>query len=297
MATKINIAIQGGPASFHDMAARQLFAAHNAADILPCATFQQLCDALQSGQADFAVMAIENAVAGSIHTNYTLLQQHDFSILEELWLPVDQNLMALPGQRLQDITMVCSHPVALLQCVTFLQQYPHMQLQQMTDTADSARLIKEKQQYGVAAIASHMAAQLYGMEILRENIADQKGNYTRFLLLSRHKPADDEIAEANKATLLLDLPLADITLKAVKDKLHMHDMHISLVEPFPPAPLSVGGAHVAIDVEGAGSQELLDAIDELRPLVRQLQVLGLYRRARNPLQPAPKQHALADVKK
>jgi len=296
MATKINIAIQGGPASFHDMAARQLFAAQSI-DVLPCATFKQLFDSLQLGQADFAVMAIENAVAGSIHANYTLLQQHDFCIIDELWLPIDQNLMALPGQRIQDINAVYSHPVALLQCGAFLQQYPHMQLQQMTDTADSARLIKEKQQYGVAAIASHLAAKLYGMEILQENIADQKGNYTRFLLLSRQRPSADDLTMANKATLLLDLPLADITLKAVKEKLLLHDMHTSLIEYFPPAPSSAGAKHIAIDIEGFDYQELLDVITELQPLVCHLQVLGLYQRAKNPLQPAPKQHDLAYSRK
>lgn len=295
MATKINIAIQGGPASFHDMAARQLFAGQ-AVDTLPCATFRQLCDALQQGKADFAVMAIENAVAGSIRTNFSLLQQYDFSIIEELWLPIDQNLMALPGQRLQDITEVHSHPVALLQCGTFLRRHPHMQLQQMTDTADSARLIKEKQLCGVAAIASHLAAQLYGMEILRENIADQQGNYTRFLLLTRQKPVASEVAEANKASLILDLPLADVALQAVKNKLHTHHMHIALTE-LVPAPFSGTSQHIAIDVEGADGRHIQEAVAALRPLTRSIQVLGLYQRGINPLQPAPRQHVLAAIKK
>lgn len=279
MATPITIAIQGGPASFHDAAARQLFAT-DAVKMLSCSSFEQLCDVLQQGQADFAVMAIENLLAGSIRTNYTLLQQYDFSILEELWLPIDQNLIALPGQRIQDITSVRSHPVALLQCSAFLEQHPHLQAQETTDTADSARDIRGKQQYGVAAIAGRQAAQLYGLEILKEHIADQQANYTRFLLLTKAKHTAGKTASANKASLLLELPLAAGSLEAVMQELHTLHIHTSLIQSVPGS-----SQHVAIDVEGADAEELQLMVKELRPLVQSLRVLGLYRRAANPLHP------------
>ncbi|QCR23055.1 prephenate dehydratase [Pontibacter sp. SGAir0037] len=281
MAKHIKIAIQGGPASFHDTAARQYFS-QDVVDILPCDSFVELCDALQDGTVDYAVMAIVNALAGSILTNYSLLQHHNFSIIGERWLSIDQNLIALPGTKLQDIHTVSSHPVALLQCGNFLKHHAHMLPQESSDTADSVRAIKEKNLAGAAAIASKQAAILYDMEILEPNIADRKDNYTRFLVLSR-EPQKSKAKPADKASLILQVPHVGSSLGAVINKLYLLDMHISQIQSIPAPPLNTNH-NVAIDLEHPDLNKLLVAIEELRPLVLDLQILGLYHTAENPLE-------------
>ncbi|MCC9136135.1 prephenate dehydratase [Pontibacter silvestris] len=281
MAKELKIAIQGGPASFHDTAARQYFA-QDEVEILPCTSFAQLCDTLQQGTADFAVMAIENALAGSILTNYNLLQQHDFSIIGEIWLAIDQNLIALPGQQLHEIETVSSHPVALLQCGDFLKKHNHILPKEASDTAESVRVIREGNQTGAAAIASKQAALLYRMDILQENIADRKDNYTRFLVLSK-EPKQKINNAPDKASLILQLPMLGNALGAVVNSLHTHQLHVSQIQSIPALPGNTN-QNVAIDIESADTHKLQVAVNELRPLVLDLKLLGLYQTALNPVQ-------------
>ncbi|WP_242920572.1 prephenate dehydratase domain-containing protein [Pontibacter liquoris] len=289
MATPLTVAIQGGPASFHDSAAKKYFAGQQI-DVLTCATFRQLCDTLQQGRADRAVMAIENLLAGRLLSNYALLQEYDFAILGELWLPIDQNLMALPGQELTATTKVLSHPVALQQCGGFLKQHAYLQPQETTDTADSAREIREKQLRGVAAIASRQAATLYGLQILQEDIADSSTNYTRFLLLGPAQHPQHEDASATKASLILQLPLTDGALDALGQLLQTLPLTVSLLQPLPPARQQQT-LSVALDLESAGSQELLAAIAAIRPLVHTLKLLGLYPKTQHPVPATPETSA------
>ncbi len=279
MSKEIKIAIQGGPASFHDTAARQYFS-QDVVQILPCDSFGDLCDSLHDGTVDYAVMAIENALAGSILTNYSLLQLHDFGIIGELWLAIDQNLIVLPGTQLEDIHTVASHPVALLQCGDFLKHHAYMQAKESSDTADSVRAIREQNQVGTAAIASRQAAILYNMEILEENIADRKDNFTRFLVLSRENEPMS-LPAADKASLILQVPHNGNAFGAVLNKLHLLDMHIAQIQFIPAPPLNTSH-NIAIDLQHADYNRLLVAIEELRPLVQHLQLLGLYRTAVNP---------------
>ncbi|WP_347156393.1 prephenate dehydratase [Pontibacter chitinilyticus] len=288
MSIPIKIAIQGGPASFHDTAARQLFG--EAVEVLPCATFRQLCDSLQQQKADFAVMAIENLLVGSLLTNYSLLQEYDFQVWEELWLPIQQNLMALPGQQLQDITTVMSHPVALQQCAAFLTQHSELQPQESTDTADSAREIQEKQLYGVAAIASKLAAELYGLEILQANIADRADNSTRFLLLSR-KPRAAVTAETSKVSLILQLPLTNGAFNAAINQLNQLQLHITLLQSLP-MPLAHASHYVAVDLECTDENQTREAIEAIRPFVQNLKVLGRYPSSPHPLLVSQRKAAL-----
>ena len=102
---KIKVAIQGGPASFHEVAAQQYFPEYDV-ESMPCQSFRELCEVLHKSKADQAVMAVENTLAGSILPNYNLLHQYNLFVTGELWLPIEQNLMALPGQQLQDLRKV-----------------------------------------------------------------------------------------------------------------------------------------------------------------------------------------------
>ncbi|HLP73637.1 MAG TPA: prephenate dehydratase domain-containing protein [Bacteroidales bacterium] len=178
----MKIAIQGEKGSFHEAAARQYFS-YDEIDIVPCRSFDFTIQSVKEGAADFAVMAIENARSGSMLYNYTLIRESGLKILGEQNLRIKQNLMALKGQRMEDIREIRSHPIALAQCMTFLNEHPDITLIETEDTAASARIINEKQLSGVAAIAPLHAAEIYNLEVLAEGIETYKQNYTRFLVV------------------------------------------------------------------------------------------------------------------
>lgn len=182
----MKIAIQGESGCFHEVAARQYFD-YDEIEIVPCTTFDLELNILKEGEADFAVMAIENARSGSILYNYTLLRESGMKILGEHNLRIKQNLMALPHQKITDIREIRSHPIALAQCMTFLNQFPDITLIESDDTAGSAKRISETKLKGVAAIAPSHAADIYQLEILAPGIETYKQNYTRFLVVGNEE--------------------------------------------------------------------------------------------------------------
>jgi len=178
----MKITIQGERGSFHEVAARQYFS-YDEIEIVPCSTFDQTLSRMKEGEAEFAVMAIENARSGSILQNYTLIRESGMKILGEHNLRIVQNLMALPGQKIEEIKEIRTHPIAIAQCMNFLNQYHNITLIESDDTAGSAKQISEEKLKGVAAIASANTAELYGLEILAAGIETYKQNYTRFLII------------------------------------------------------------------------------------------------------------------
>ena len=178
----MKITIQGEPGSFHEVAARQYFN-YDEIEIVPCSTFDLTLNRMKNGEAEFAVMAIENARSGSILQNYTLIRESGMKILGEHNLRIVQNLMALPGQTIDDIKEIRTHPIAIAQCMDFLNQHPGITLIESEDTAGSARFISENNLKGVGAIASSHTAELYGHIILAAGIETYKQNYTRFVII------------------------------------------------------------------------------------------------------------------
>jgi len=176
---KLRVGIQGVAASFHDVAARKYFG-HQTLEVIECSSFKTLCAKLAEEAADFCMMAIENTIAGSILTNYSLLERYEFKILGEVYLPISFNLMALPGQTIQDLKFIQSHPMALFQCEDFLFKHPGIKVLESADTAETAKDISEKKLKGYGAIASQLAAETYGLENLEREIETNKLNYTRF---------------------------------------------------------------------------------------------------------------------
>jgi prephenate dehydratase len=178
----MKITIQGEPGSFHEVAARQYFN-YDEIEIVPCSTFDLTLSRMVNGEAEYAVMAIENARSGSILQNYTLIRESGMKILGEHNLRIVQNLIALPGQTIDDIKEIRTHPIAIAQCMDFLNQHPGVTLIESEDTAGSARFISENNLEGVGAIASSHAAELYGLIILAAGIETYKQNYTRFVIV------------------------------------------------------------------------------------------------------------------
>ena len=169
MLNEMRIAIQGEKGSFHEVAAGIYFSGETI-EIVPCSTFDLTLLAVKDKNADLAIMAIENARSGSILYNYTLIRESGMKILGEINLRIRQNLMALPGQQLSDIHEIRSHPIALSQCMTYLNHLRGVTLIESDDTAGSAKQIRENNLSGVAAIGPAKAAEIYGLENLAHGI-------------------------------------------------------------------------------------------------------------------------------
>ena len=179
------IAIQGIRGAFHEIAARRYFGNDTNLEIVEATTFDDLVEMTLAGKnVDAALMAIENTIAGSLMHNYNLLNTNDLYIKGEVYLRIIQNLIVAPSVKIEDLTEVYSHPVALAQCVKFFKNYPHIKLIEATDTALSVKMIKEKRMLHAGAVASSLAAEMYEMELLVASIEDYKKNYTRFLVIS-----------------------------------------------------------------------------------------------------------------
>jgi len=225
----MKIAIQGEIGCFHEVAARQYFN-YDTLEIVPCSTFDLTLNTLLAGDADFAVMAIENARSGSILYNYTLIRESGMKILGEHNLRVRQNLMALHGQVITDIREIRSHPIALAQCMTFLNQFPGMTLIESDDTAGSAKLISENNLEGIGAIAASTAAEIYGLKILASGIETYKQNYTRFLIIGGEEKGNKR---GNKVSICFSTGHKPGSLAKVLVKLAELDINLSKIQSVP----------------------------------------------------------------
>lgn len=199
--TKPRVAIQGIKASFHEEAAYKYFGKN--IETLECNSFKQTCEELESGKADFVVMAIENSIAGSLLPNYTLIREYNFAVIGEVYLPIQLHLMALPGVKFEDIKTATSHPIALRQCLDFFDQYPHIKIVESSDTAACAKKIQDEQLTDTVAIANSLAAETYGLNIIERRIESNKKNYTRFLILKKEKKEENKTI--NKASIVFQV--------------------------------------------------------------------------------------------
>lgn len=225
----MKVAVQGETGCFHEVAARQYYAG-NSIEIVPCTTFDSTIGSVKTGEADVAMMAIENARSGSILYNYSLIRESGFKVLGEINLRIKQNLMALPGQTLADIKQIRSHPIALAQCMTFLNLHPGITLVETDDTAGSARLISENRLKKIAAIASSDAARIYGLDILAEGIETYKKNYTRFLVVG---PEEKGIRNGNKISICFATGHKPGSLAAVLVILAEMNINLSKIQSVP----------------------------------------------------------------
>lgn len=178
----MKVAFQGEPGAYSEKASRELLGPR--ISTIPYKSFEDTFKAVASREVDYAVVPIENSLGGSIHTNFDLLLRYNLHIIAEHEFRVEHYLLAYPGVKKENIQKVMSHPQALAQCENYLRNWGVRQ-EQTYDTAGSAKMIKDQTLLDCAAIASDLAGETYGLEILDENIEDHENNFTRFLLLSR----------------------------------------------------------------------------------------------------------------
>lgn len=268
------IAIQGGYGAFHEIAALQYFGEEDI-EIVPRNTFKDLFKALKQKQVDFGITAIENSLAGSILPNYNLLLDSKMKIIGEIYLRIKQNLVALPGQKISDIKEVYSHPMAILQCQTYFDDYPNIKLIDSIDTALSAKEVADKQQYGIAAIASEQAAKKYGLEIIAESIETNKVNYTRFLILHDRNGDLFQDRNVNKASLSFDLADQIGSLSKILSIFSFHEINLTKIQSMP----IIGKDweyQFFIDVEITDYDRYQHALAAIGPFTSDLHILGEY---------------------
>lgn len=269
------IAIQGFEGSFHQAAAWQYWGKDT--QVLPCATFRQVVAAAEDkAQCDGAVMAIENSIAGSILPNYDLLQKSNLSVIGEVHLAIKQQLLVNPGVKLEDIHEVHSHPMAILQCLDFLDQYPHWKIIEATDTALSAQYIQRGNSKNIAAIASTLAAEMFGLDVLASDIHTQEHNYTRFLILEPRKDAPT-IRGADKASVYFQVGNEKGSLADVLQLVATAGINLSKLQSFPiPGSNWLYGFHA--DMEFDTILQLEKIITDLQNITELLNVYGVYKR-------------------
>lgn len=183
MKTIERVAFQGERGAFSQEAARNLLG--DRIEVVPLQRFEDLFVQLRDKHVSAAVVPIENSLAGSVHENYDHLLHFDFDICAETSVRINHNLIAAPGVRLSEVRRVFSHPVALNQCLDFFARNPQFEKVPYYDTAGSVKMLMEEQPTGAAAIASAVAAEIYGAKVLRRSVEDDRGNFTRFFLLRR----------------------------------------------------------------------------------------------------------------
>ena len=270
---RLRVAIQGIATSFHEVAALAHF--EGPIDTIECLTFHALCETLKNDSADYAVMAIENSIAGSILPNYFLLQEYHFSIVGELYLPIHMHLLALPGVKMKDIKSIESHPMAIRQCSEFLHRLEGVEIKESDDTALSAKKIKEKKLKDTAAIANEQAAKKFGLNIIERRIETHKKNFTRFLILTKKVSHG---VDSNKASLSFEVANEAGSLANVLTSFKENNINLTKIQSIPiigkPREYSI---HV--DVEWKRRKNYDVALHQVLRQTRNLNVLGEYKKS------------------
>jgi prephenate dehydratase len=271
---KLRIAIQGIATSFHEVAALAYF--HEPIETVECLSFHQLCECLKNGYSDYAVMAIENSIAGSILPNYFLLQSYHFSIIGEIYLPIHMHLMVFPGVKLTDLKTIESHPMAIRQCSEYLHALNGVEIRESDDTALSAKRVREFKLKDTAAIANEYAAEKYKLEILEKRIETHKKNFTRFLILTKRS---DGKMESNKASLSFEVANEVGSLADALMTFKNNSINLTKIQSIPiigkPSEYSIH-----IDVEWKRRKNYDDAMRQVLRQVKNLNVLGEYKKAK-----------------
>ena len=272
------VAIQGIKGCFHEQAAYLFYEKEGLPkpQVVECSSFDELYKRMDDGSADAAIMAIENTVSGGLLPNFELLRKYDRKIKGEVFLRIKQNLMALPGQKVEDLHEVRSHYMAINQTRPYFGDKPQIRLVEYADTARSAADIAKEGAMGVGAIASELAAEIYGLEIIAESIETYKQNFTRFLILDDSFQVDKE--RINKASMCFTLPHKPGSLTHVLTILSFYDMNLTRIQSLP-IPGQEWQYFFYVDIKFGNYERYLQALSAVKPLMTDLNILGEYEAA------------------
>ena len=275
------IAIQGERGSFHDAASHCYFEGEEI-ELICCNTFEEVFEEMKKDSNTIAMVAIENTIAGSLLHNYELLRDSGMQIVGEHKLRTSHSIMCLPDEDWSDIKEVNSHPVALMQCRDFLKKPAGLKVVETADPAGAARDIRKKGLKGHAAICSKSAAPLYGMKVLEEGIETNKHNFTRFLVLADPWMAEELSvpSQSNKASIVFSLPHNEGSLSQVLSIFSFYNINLTKIQSLP----IIGREWeymFYIDVMYNDYTRYRQSIDAVRPLTKQLKILGEYKEGKS----------------
>jgi prephenate dehydratase len=233
MKKPVRVAFQGEPGAFSQQAIRQLLG--DAVRTEPCQRFDEVFATLRDRGADAAVVPIENTLHGSVHENYDHLLHYDFPIVGETNVRIVHNLIVPAGVSFSSIRRVYSHPVALNQCLDFFASHSQIEKVPFYDTAGSVKMLMEERPEAAGAIASALAAEIYGAKILRRGIEDDRHNYTRFFLLARpgSRIRPDHAAKEFKTSIVFTTRNIPGSLFRALSAFALRDLNLTKIESRP----------------------------------------------------------------
>lgn len=269
------VAIQGYSGCFHEEAARKFYV-DAPIETVECDTFSELFSELAEGRADAAIMAIENTLSGGLIPNFDLLRKNNRAVKGEVFLRIEQNLMALPGQTLEDLREVRTHFMAINQTREFFKTCPWIRLVESEDTAKSAAQIASDRLAGVGAVASRLAARQYGLDILASGIETYKQNYTRFLIIDDGLTVPE--GEIDKASICFTLPHTPGSLAQILTILSFYGMNLTRIQSLP-IPGREWQYFFYADIKFGNLERYHQAVAAVRPLIDEFRILGEYHSA------------------
>ena len=272
IARDMRVAFQGERGAFSEEAAVNLLGEEVC--LVPLPTFEAAFGAIAKGAADYILAPIENSLAGPVHRSFDLLVESPLTIVGEVIIRVEHNLIGPPGGRLEEVAIVESHPVALAQCEEFFSARPFLKRIATGDTAGSVREIVQAGDRTRAAIASKRAAEIYGGQILREHLEDDPENYTRFLLLA---PATEALPEkADKLSLVFRLAHLPGALYHALEPFARRNINLMKIESRPVRGLP-WQYRFYLDLQATTRDpEVAGALAELEKLAVDVRILGSY---------------------
>jgi prephenate dehydratase len=267
------IAVQGIAGSFHEDAARKYF--DDEIEVVECKTFTTVCELIDADEVEFAVMAIENSIAGSLLKNYQLIRDYHLRIIGEIYLHIEMNLLVNEGVKQKDIQHIHSHPIALQQCMEYIEHhYPNAQLHEKLDTAASSKMVAEEKLMNAASIGNLRSAELYGLKLLETGIETNKKNYTRFLILSKH---GNPTKGNNKASVCFEVGHFYGALARVLNTFAENEINLTKIQSVP----KMGKPNeytFHVDIEWEKGENYDKAIHQVLKSASSLSILGEYQK-------------------
>ena len=273
---KNKIGIQGIRGSFHHIAVENYF--DKEIKLCEYLSFEDMIFSLSKNEIQYALMAIENSTAGSIIPNYALIDEYNINIVGEHYLEISHNLMALKGQSLDDIKEIHSHPMALLQCRDFLKENPSIKLVEEKDTANVAKKISNTKTMGIGAIASKLAAKIYDLNLIKEDIQSIKKNQTRFVVLKKDNNLDK--LQINKASLKFELDHKRGSLATILNVLSDCKLNLTKIQSMPKIETPWRYSFF-VDVTFENLDNYLKAKSIIQIMAKEFKVLGEYKNSKD----------------
>lgn len=276
---------QGVKGSFSYFAALKVFGQKN--QFFGVDNFKKIFEKVIKKEGDFGVLPIENTIAGSIYENYDNLEKYSkkIQVIKEVYLPISHCLLGVKSkipknERLKLIKKVYSHPKAIEQCSNFFEKYPHIEKVAFSDTAGSAKLIAEKKDITLSAIASREAGKIYGLEILKEKIEDNSNNFTRFFVISRRDPKI-KITNFNKASVIFKLPHIAGSLYTALEVFARYKINLTKIEsrPIIGKPFEYN-FFVDFEISRENIKKINEIFKEIKKKTTEFIILGFYQKAK-----------------